>query len=168
MESPKIKPGMRHLEKSPEQFLAEINNNTSNDVQFDKLTVGAAILQSDGRILLLRRRPDEKHFPNVYEMPGGTVEETDPTIGHAIAREVPEESNLKVSAVLKPLSTFTYSTGTRHVIQLSYIVQVESTEFRVSEEHTEGVWTDNGMVEELDIIKDMKDLVVEALARELK
>ncbi|KAK7917319.1 hypothetical protein PG985_010927 [Apiospora marii] len=166
-----IKQDILHLMKSREEFLAEINK--ANNVQFDKLTVGAAILQSDGRILLLKRRPDEKHFPNVFEMPGGKVEETDLTIGQAIAREVLEESNLTVTAVLEPLSPFTYTTVsgagiTRNVVQLSYIVQVEATEFRVNpEEHTEGVWADNEMVDKLDITNDMKDLIVEALAMEL-
>ncbi|KAK8068184.1 hypothetical protein PG996_007296 [Apiospora saccharicola] len=105
-------------------------------------------------------------------MPGGKVDETDATIGHAIAREVLEESNLQVRAVLKPLSVFTYTTasaaGTRNVVQLSYVVQVEDAEFRVNpEEHTEGVWADREMVEELEITKDMKDLIVEALEMKL-
>ncbi|KAK7973068.1 hypothetical protein PG988_007202 [Apiospora saccharicola] len=148
-----IKPDMIHLDKFREQFLAEINSTITNNNN-------------------VKRRPDKKHFPNVYEMPGGKVDETDATIGHAIAREVLEESNLQVRAVLKPLSVFTYTTasaaGTRNVVQLSYVVQVEDAEFRVNpEEHTEGVWADREMVEELEITKDMKDLIVEALAMKL-
>ncbi|KAK8016992.1 hypothetical protein PG993_015181 [Apiospora rasikravindrae] len=162
-----IKSGMSHLDMSRDQFLANINKTAS--AQFDKLTIGAAVLNSDNRILLLRRRPDEKHYPNVYEITGGKVDETDPTIGQAIAREVLEESSLKVSAVLKPLSTITYNTfsaaGTRNVIQLSYVVQVEDTQFQVNpEEHSKGIWAAMDMLGELDITEDMKDLVMEALA----
>ncbi|KAK7961704.1 uncharacterized protein PG986_002529 [Apiospora aurea] len=133
-----MKPSMSHLNCSRDQFLADINKTA--DPPFDKLTIGAAILRDDGRILLLRRRPDEKHYPNVYEIPGGKVDETDPTIGQAIAREVLEESTLKVNAVLTPLSVITYNTvsaaGTRNAIQLSYVVKVEDTQFQVNpEEH---------------------------------
>ncbi|KAK8075731.1 hypothetical protein PG997_010394 [Apiospora hydei] len=144
-----IKPSMSHLNCSRDQFLAHINKTA--DPPFDKLTIGAAILRDDGRILLLRRRPDEKHYPNVYEIPGGKVDETDPTIGQSHSSRGPRGVNSQP--------------GTRNVIQLSYVVKVEDTQFQLNpDEHSEGVWATMGMLGELEITDDMKGLIMEALA----
>ncbi|KAK7927908.1 hypothetical protein PG985_004906 [Apiospora marii] len=165
MSSP-IPPDMSYLDLSPEQALAQVNAISST--KFDKLVVGAAILRDGSEILLLRRRSDEKNYPNVYEIPGGKVESSDLTIWSTIAREVSEESSLKVSDVVRPLSMITYTTesksGSRRVIQFSYVVKVQDTEFQVNPaEHSMGVWADKTMLSELEITTDMKILVLEAL-----
>jgi 8-oxo-dGTP pyrophosphatase MutT (NUDIX family) len=60
--------------------------------------------------MLLKRRADEKHYPNVYEMPGGKVNPADATIRDAVIREVAEETSLAVKDVLHPLQIITYTT----------------------------------------------------------
>ena len=137
-----VPPNMAYLDMSPGQALAQINALSS--LKFDKFVVGAAILKSETEILLLKRRPDEKHYPNVYEMPGGKVETSDPTIRGAIAREVHEETGLQLTDVLRPLQSITYTTesesGSRCVIQLSYVAKVQGAAFEVNpDEHSTGV-----------------------------
>ncbi|KAI3333810.1 NUDIX hydrolase domain-like protein [Ustulina deusta] len=162
---------MAYLPMSRDQFLASVNS--ASTLKFDKLVVGAAILRNEAEVLLLKRRADEKHYPNVYEIPGGKVEHDDPTIQDAITREVLEESNLSVKDVSRPLSVITYTTesgaGTRNVIQLSYVITVQDTQFQVNpEEHSTGIWANIDMLAQLEITQDMKTLVSEALVQEAK
>ncbi|KAK2739696.1 MutT family protein [Colletotrichum kahawae] len=146
----------------------------------DKVTVGAAILQqgdSGPTILLLKRNPTEKYYPDVFELPGGKVDATDRTVHDAIIREVSEETQMAVVEVVSPLSRMTYTTeklektptgqGTiarRRAVQLSYAVKVEGKEFQVNnEEHSCGIWASCDHLDEIPITSDMKALVLEAL-----
>ena len=93
--------GTSYLKMSLGETLAKVNAESS--LKFDKVVVGAAILRNDHRILLLKRRADEQHYPNVYEIPGGKVESSDADVMAAIIREVSEESSLTVTKVVKAL-----------------------------------------------------------------
>lgn len=61
------------------------------------VTAVAVIRRKDERILLLKRRDDEKVYPGAYTFPGGKIEDND-TITEGLAREVVEECGL----VLEP------------------------------------------------------------------
>ncbi|ETN40233.1 uncharacterized protein HMPREF1541_04509 [Cyphellophora europaea CBS 101466] len=55
-------------------------------------------LEPTPKVLLLRRAPTDS-MPNLWEVPGGAVDPTDPTILHAVARELFEESGLTAAHV---------------------------------------------------------------------
>ncbi|KAF4937411.1 hypothetical protein CGCF413_v012003 [Colletotrichum fructicola] len=148
--------------------------------EVDKVTVGAAILQqgdSGPTVLLLKRNPAEKYYPDVFELPGGKVDATDGTVHDAIIREVFEETQLAVVEVISPLSRITYATEKlgksptdqgatvrRRAVQLSYVVKVAENNFRVNkEEHSCGIWASCDHLDEIPITSDMKALVLEAL-----
>ena len=57
------------------------------------VTAVAVIRRNDGRILLLKRREDEKVYPGFYTFPGGKVEGNE-TISQALVKEVKEEAGL--------------------------------------------------------------------------
>ena len=85
---------LQHHVISPSKFL-ELHQN------YAQLVVGALIfapahLSSPAvpRILLVQRATTERGFPNLWEIPGGTAESSDPTILHSVAREVFEETGL--------------------------------------------------------------------------
>lgn len=59
------------------------------------ITAVAVIRRDDGRILLLKRRDDEKVYPGFYTFPGGKVEDNE-TITEALEKEVIEECGLKL------------------------------------------------------------------------
>ncbi|GAB1315367.1 hypothetical protein MFIFM68171_05577 [Madurella fahalii] len=63
----------------------------------NKLVVGAVIIH-DRRALLVQRAAHDG-FALKWECPGGCVDLTDPTILHALCREVAEETGLVVSRV---------------------------------------------------------------------
>ncbi|KAL8686849.1 MAG: hypothetical protein Q9218_006817 [Villophora microphyllina] len=56
------------------------------------------------RLLMIQRAAQDDHFPSLWEVPGGTTEDTDPTILHSLAREVYEETGLR-------LTRFTHQIG---------------------------------------------------------
>jgi mutator protein MutT len=59
------------------------------------VTAVAVIRRDDGRILLLKRRDDEKVYPGHYTFPGGKVEDNE-TITEALNKEVMEECGLSL------------------------------------------------------------------------
>lgn len=100
-----IPPSLRHLAISLPQYLSE-------NPQYDCLVVGACIfapqhrsqLNSDSsspRLLLVQRAATERAFPNLWEIPGGSSEVTDPTVLHSLAREVFEETGLHLTRVVR-------------------------------------------------------------------
>lgn len=59
------------------------------------LLVAAAIIESEGKILVTRRKPDT-HHPDLWEFPGGKVESgEDPK--DAVVREIREELGMEIS-----------------------------------------------------------------------
>ncbi|MEX1005178.1 MAG: NUDIX domain-containing protein [Acidimicrobiia bacterium] len=60
-------------------------------------TVVAGLLLRHGRILLCHRAPERKNFPNVWDLPGGHVEDGE-TATDALTRELAEELGIGVDA----------------------------------------------------------------------
>ena len=55
-------------------------------------------LVSDGAVLLARRSPLKRHHPDIWDLPGGTVEPLDSEL-HALARELREEVGVDIETV---------------------------------------------------------------------
>lgn len=105
-----IPPSLRHLAVSLPQFL-------SANPQYTSLVVGACIFapqhdttlfpsgssRSAPKLLLVQRAATERAFPNLWEIPGGSSEPTDPTLLHSLAREVFEETGLHLTRVVRQI-----------------------------------------------------------------
>lgn len=52
-------------------------------------------LVRDGRVLLVHRRPDKRAHPDVWDLPGGLVEDDESEVG-ALARELQEELGVQI------------------------------------------------------------------------
>ncbi|KAK1955879.1 hypothetical protein LY78DRAFT_593188 [Colletotrichum sublineola] len=160
----------------------QLHFTSNNSPRVDKVTVGAAILRYDtsGPRVLLKRNPNEKHYINVFEIPGGKVDAADSNIRDAIMREVIEETQLRVLDITSPLSCMTYTTEKsektqtgqdkivkRNALQLSYIVMVEGTDFQVNaREHSTGIWANRESLDQVLITPEMRGLVLEVLDSE--
>lgn len=157
--------------------------NPSPSYRITKITVGAAIVRGSGaqkQILLLKRNTTEAYYPNVFEMPGGKVDESDASIRDAIIREVAEETQLKVADIKFPLFPIYYTTEKkvldekgnaavlqRHAVQLSYVVEIEGDgrDFVVNkDELSEGMWADAEALEKIPITRKMRGLVDYAMS----
>lgn len=55
----------------------------------------AAVLHAEGRVLLCHRRADRSWYPDVWDLPGGHVEDGE-TAPSALARELAEELGVRI------------------------------------------------------------------------
>ncbi|KKP07233.1 hypothetical protein THAR02_00663 [Trichoderma harzianum] len=151
---------------------------------YDKVVVGAAIFRhipnlSSSKIpciLLLKRAPYEPYFPNIFELPSGKVDSTDPTLKQALVREVKEETGLGINKISAQLSPMTYQTEktiksdagvevfvVKSAIQLNYVVSVSDGIVKLSvDEHSECRWATEEELDELDITDETRRIVREA------
>ncbi|MFI6447690.1 NUDIX domain-containing protein [Kitasatospora sp. NPDC050543] len=101
--------------------------------------VAAAVINHDGRVLLVRRNPDD-YMGGLWEIPSGTVESGE-TILDALHRETNEETGLTIDQVTGYIGHFDYENsrgGTTR--QFNFAVTVEKTEPVVLTEHDAHQW----------------------------
>ncbi|MFD1612240.1 (deoxy)nucleoside triphosphate pyrophosphohydrolase [Sphingomonas tabacisoli] len=83
------------------------------------LVVAAALIDSEGRVLVQQRAPD-RSMPGLWEFPGGKVEPGE-TPEHALARELVEELGVTVApSAFSPLAFASEALGERHLLLLLY------------------------------------------------
>ena len=116
---------------------------------------------------------NEKFYPNVFEIPGGHVEDAEADIFQALVREVHEETALSFDSVKASIEPFAYSTEKtvksgeeeavvqKSSLQLKFVCEVAEDTFRVNpEEHSEGIWAAKDEVGSLEMTEEMR-LIVE-------
>lgn len=91
---------------------------------------------------------------------------TDPTLAHALAREVREETGLNITSALSELlPPFEYETSkmvrgvqvSKPCVQVNFAVEVESDEIVVNpEEHSVGIWAGADEFEGLEMTEGMR------------
>jgi 8-oxo-dGTP pyrophosphatase MutT (NUDIX family) len=83
-------------------------------------------------------------MPNRWEIPGGAVDHDDATILHGVARELWEESGLKVKYVGKQVGDayIFFTRGGLRIVKFTFVVEVETTEnVRLdANEHQKYLW----------------------------
>lgn len=123
-----IPPGLQSLIVPLKTYLS--GNNVRP--KYDLLVVGACIFtpitteHPKTRILLIQRAATERSFPNMWEVPGGAAEYSDPSILHSVARETFEETGLRLTRLVRQVGdgiTFT-SRGNRKCIKLLFEIEV--------------------------------------------
>ncbi|MEU8437829.1 NUDIX domain-containing protein [Streptomyces sp. NPDC029216] len=89
-------------------------------------TVGAVILDRDGRAFAQRRSPGRRLFPDCWDIVGGHVEPGESPLD-ALAREVEEETGWRLRRVRRLLGITTWTgddgNGIRH--EADYLVEVD-------------------------------------------
>ncbi|RDA84163.1 hypothetical protein CP532_4533 [Ophiocordyceps camponoti-leonardi (nom. inval.)] len=92
------------------------------------LATSTFVFNPSGRVLVLQRASDDS-MPNLWEAPGGAVDEQDVTVLQAAARELREESGLVVSRFRRRfpgLHVFPNRNRSRFFVRLAFLVDVES------------------------------------------
>ena len=170
---------MNALSMSKSQCRETYRNN--NNQPCDKIVIGAVIFDKSTseprKVLLLKRAAHERYYPNIFEIPGGNVEDTDATIRDAVIREVLEETGLQVSEITAAVRPFTYSMEKKVVdeeteevssilrtsLQLNFVCEVMEFDFEVNaDEHSEGRFVARGEVAELNVTEQIRAIVEEA------
>ncbi|MFF0391498.1 NUDIX domain-containing protein [Kitasatospora sp. NPDC004615] len=117
--------------------------------------VAAAVINHDGRVLLVRRNPDD-YMGGLWEIPSGTVESGE-TVLDALRRETGEETGLTIDQVTGYLGHFDYRNSRGGITrQFNFAVTVEKTEPVVLTEHDAHQWAlPSGLPEVSDAVREL-------------
>jgi 8-oxo-dGTP diphosphatase len=100
-----------------------------------------AFIVKDGKLLLIKRRPNDAHRPGEWDIPGGRLESGEnPYLG--LQRETREEVALEIE-IKAPLDVhyFTRDDG-QQITLIIFLCQSINGDIKLSEEHTEYKWVD--------------------------
>ncbi|WP_199815200.1 MULTISPECIES: NUDIX domain-containing protein [Streptomyces] len=112
--------------------------------------VAAAVIEHDGRVLLLRRKPED-FMGGLWEIPSGKVEAGE-TLLEALRRETAEETGLTISTVHGYLGHFDYPNSRGGITrQFNFSTAVQKTEPIVLTEHDAHQWA---LISELPEVSD--------------
>ena len=110
------------------------------------VAVGAIVEDDEGRILLVKHKPEKGGFwQGKWICPGGKLELGE-TIGDGIKREVKEETGLEVELV-KPLPAFDRIVKSTdwidlHVVYIDYVAKVAGGELKADSDVGEALWVE--------------------------
>lgn len=119
-------------------LIEQLTTGASSD-GVQQLVVGA-VVQHDGKVLLLQR-PEDDFMGGIWELPSGKVEPGE-TLDQALIREVKEETGLDVAAARTYLGSFDYESGSgKKSRQFNFAVDIASPEPVQLQEHDAYTWT---------------------------
>jgi 8-oxo-dGTP diphosphatase len=137
-----------------EQLLNKLTTEAEAD-GVQQLVVGA-VVQHDGKILLLQR-PDDDFMGGIWELPSGKVDPGE-SLDVTLIREVSEETGLAVTAIRDYLGFFDYLSGSgKKSRQFNFAVDVAAPEPVELTEHDGHRWA--GLSEELPVTDAVKDVL---------
>ncbi len=127
--------------------------------KFQKVAAHAFIVRSDGKFLITHRVTSDDHSPNVYDLPGGSIEIGEEIID-ALKREINEETGLVIK-VNKPLFVFSFMSGPlRHQFQIVYESEYIKGEVKLNPaEHDSFMWVNFEDLKNLAMIPFLKAFV---------
>ncbi|WP_225725733.1 MULTISPECIES: NUDIX hydrolase [unclassified Nocardia] len=143
------------------EALAGIERQLRNQARRDGIShfvIGVAVFR-DRKLLVVRRVPDDYHG-GMYELPGGGVESGE-TFAECVARELLEETGLRVREIVEFLGGFDYATRTKdRVRKFTYVVEAEPGEVALEPgEHDAFAWIDADALSSLPMAPDMRAAV---------
>ena len=128
------------------------------------ITVVAAVIERDGKILVGQRRRGDTH-PLKWEFPGGKVERGESPVD-ALIRELREELGIE-AAIGQEIIRYEYSYGGKSPILLIFKRVVEFTGEPDSHAFEQILWVTPGGMPELDFLEGDVDFVRRLAMREL-
>ena len=125
-----------HIPPSLAHLTIPLSTYLQKNPAFSNVAVGACIFtptiehqssSSPPRLLLVQRAATERGFPNLWEVPGGSAEIDDPTVLHSVAREVFEETGLRLTRFVRAVGAGVQFTtgGTDTWMKLSFEIEVQ-------------------------------------------
>lgn len=108
------------------------------------MVVVAAIIENNGKVLLIKRSPTMAEYPNFWEDVGGRLKQFEPPeVG--LKREIKEETGLEDIEIIKPLDVFHIYRGQEkraenEVIGISFWCKTNTSEIILSKTHVDYQW----------------------------
>lgn len=129
-----------------------------------KILQKAAVLRA-GKILALKRPPDDFSRPNCWDLPGGSVDFGE-DLKEAIRAEIKEETGLEVKN-LKPVYAVSGVNNKKniYIVALGWKAETASEAVTLSEEHSQYRWATREEFLELEVGDD--DGLLKGIAREV-
>jgi 8-oxo-dGTP diphosphatase len=114
-----------------------------------------AVIEKDGKFLIVKRSNKDKSAPNKWEIPGGGVERNEGPL-EAMQREIMEECGINVN-ILQPIRAweFMHDKKTR-VVGVTFLCKYKSGEVKLSKEHSEFEWIHPDDADEYDSVEWIK------------
>jgi 8-oxo-dGTP pyrophosphatase MutT (NUDIX family) len=110
-------------------FAISVKEYLSLHPEFEGIATSALVFDRQTRLLILQRAPHDS-MPDLWEVPGGACDFEDESILHGIAREVWEESGLKVTALKRQVGPtggqVFFTTGGLKICKFTFEAEVES------------------------------------------
>ena len=126
-------------------------------------TIARAVILRDGHVLLLRRAPNERIAPGIWQCPAGK-QENDETIEQTLARELREETGLEVLKAI-PVDTMSTVFETEGKLtnwhQYSFLVTTTNYNIILSSEHDDFCWV---KISDIDNFAELAEPVKSAIA----
>jgi dATP pyrophosphohydrolase len=93
------------------------------------------------KFLLLKRADENKIYPGIWQMVTGGIEHDEVTVD-AVKRELLEETGLKPQKlfVVPKINSFYFPTSDKIVLSPVFLAIVNTTDVKISEEHSEYKW----------------------------
>lgn len=113
------------------------------------LTVRGIIKNDNDEILIVKRHPNSKTDPEMWELPGGKVEERE-FFTDALIREIKEEVNLDVN-VGDFAEAIQNDYPHKRTVQIMMYLDVIEGDVKISEEHTEWMWANIDKIRTLEL-----------------
>ena len=124
-----------------------------------RIIAHALIYNKDGKCLFIRRSKQNDVLPEIWDIPGGTIEQ-DESVMNGLSREVAEEVNLKIENI-KPLYFLENDDKVKnvHFIKIIFKADLVDSDIRLNpEEHDNFVWADRSSVQELRLVDYLKNM----------
>lgn len=103
------------------------------------VTVKIIVINSEARLLALRRSATDPGRPLTWDLPGGVLEHGE-ILEEAIKRETLEEAGIKIERVTIHDAASNVSERGEYWIQICYLTTVEMPEVVLSYEHDQYEW----------------------------
>ncbi|WP_462316511.1 NUDIX domain-containing protein [Methanobrevibacter sp.] len=121
------------------------------------LTVRGVIKNSDGEILIVKRHPKSRTDPEMWELPGGKVEQGE-HFADALVREIKEETDLDVE-VGDFCEAVQNDYSHKRTVQLMMYLEDAKGNVKISEEHTGFMWASLEKIKTLEISTSLEKLL---------
>lgn len=130
------------------------------DVEFDKKLINGATfiaINEENKILILKRANNDKYSPNLWCVPGGSLEKE--SYEECVRREVKEETNLKISK-LNFFKSYFRDEGKFYYLPIYFYGNVKG-EIKLNHEHQEFKWISKKEIENYDFAFEQKEILLD-------
>lgn len=115
------------------------------------------IIKNEDKILIVKRHPKSRTDPEMWELPGGKVENGE-HFADALVREIKEETSLDAS-VGDFCDAVQNDYAHKRTVQLMMYMDDVEGQVKISEEHTDYMWADLEKIKTLEISTSLEKLL---------